>query len=199
MSCGDSLLQLCRSTLTCLKLVYPFRAFFAALLLSCPCSAAQPTTEPLASLCANCSAGKTDAAAGIGLGLGSFWNVATAVTSAVKQSANEVVKSVQHTDWKSELAAFTQEVEAEAHKAVEVVQHLPQHIAHPLEQQQQQGTRLSRISEVWCPQQQLVNLGITTLAGNKQQEQQQLRCSSSYACAVRTKPCSSLNHAHTCS
>ncbi|KAF6254980.1 hypothetical protein COO60DRAFT_262353 [Scenedesmus sp. NREL 46B-D3] len=45
------------------------------------------------------AAGKTDAAAGIGLGLGSFWNVATAVTSAVKQSANEVVKSVQHTDW----------------------------------------------------------------------------------------------------
>jgi hypothetical protein len=72
------------------------------------------------------------------------------VTSAVKQSADEVVKSVQHTDWKSELAAFTQEVEAEAHKAVEVVQHLPQHIAHTHEQgqQQHQGTRLSRISEV---------------------------------------------------
>jgi hypothetical protein len=69
------------------------------------------------------------------------------VTSAVKQSAGEVVKSVQHTDWKSELAVFTQEVEAEAHKAVEVVQHLPQHIALPHEQQQQ-GTRLSRISEV---------------------------------------------------
>jgi hypothetical protein len=60
-----------------------------------------------------------------------------------------VVKSVQHTDWKSELTAFTQEVEAEAHKAVEVVQHLPQHIQLPHEQQQQQqGTRLSRISEV---------------------------------------------------
>jgi hypothetical protein len=95
-----------------------------------------------------CSADKRDAA-GISLGLGSFWNVATAVTSAVKQSADEVVKSVQHTDWKSELTAFTQEVEAEAHKAVEVVQHLPQHIQLPHEQQQQQqGTRLSRISEV---------------------------------------------------
>lgn len=63
-----------------------------------------------------------------GLGLGSLWSVATAVTTAVKQTADEVVKSVQQTDWKSELTAFTLEVEAEAHKAVEVVQHLPQHI-----------------------------------------------------------------------
>lgn len=45
--------------------------------------------------------------------------------SAVQQTADEVVRSVQETDWKSELTAFTQEVEAEAHKAVEVVQHLP--------------------------------------------------------------------------
>ena len=66
----------------------------------------------------------------LGLGLGSLWNVATAVTSAVKQTADEVVKSVQQTDWKSELATFTHEVEAEAQKAVEVVQHLPQHITH---------------------------------------------------------------------
>ncbi|WIA39698.1 hypothetical protein OEZ86_005761 [Tetradesmus obliquus] len=94
-------------------------------------------------------AAQPDSAASVGLGLGSLWSVATAVTSAVKHSADEVVKSVAHTDWKSELAAFTQEVEAEAHKAVEVVQHLPQHIVHTHEQQQQQqqGTRLSRISE----------------------------------------------------
>lgn len=65
-------------------------------------------------------------------GLPSFvglWSVAKAVQSAVQQTTNEVVRSVQQTDWKSELAAFTQEVEAEAqkvsHKAVEVVQHLP--------------------------------------------------------------------------
>lgn len=47
----------------------------------------------------------------------------------MQQTADEVVRSVQTTDWKSELAAFTHEVEAEAqkvsHKAVEVVQHLP--------------------------------------------------------------------------
>jgi N-acetylglucosamine kinase-like BadF-type ATPase len=62
--------------------------------------------------------------------------VAKAVQSAVQQTADEVVRSVQTTDWKSELTAFTQEVEAEAQKvshkaaevsqkAVEVVQHLP--------------------------------------------------------------------------
>lgn len=62
--------------------------------------------------------------------------MAKAVQSAVQQTADEVVRSVQTTDWKSELAAFTHEVEAEAqkvshkavevsHKAVEVVQHLP--------------------------------------------------------------------------
>jgi hypothetical protein len=60
---------------------------------------------------------------------GGLWSVAKAVQSAVKQTTNEVVRSVQQTDWKSELAAFTQEVEAEAqkvsHKAVEVVQQLP--------------------------------------------------------------------------
>lgn len=55
--------------------------------------------------------------------------MATAVTSAVKQTADEVVKSVQQTDWRSELATFTHEIEAEAQKAVEVVQHLPQHMA----------------------------------------------------------------------
>lgn len=66
------------------------------------------------------------AEAGLGLpSLGGFWNVAKAVQSAVQQTADEVVRSVQQTDWKSELAAFTHEVEAEAHKAVEVVQHLP--------------------------------------------------------------------------
>eukprot|EP00879_Flechtneria_rotunda_P021318 GHRR01022468.1.p1 GENE.GHRR01022468.1~~GHRR01022468.1.p1 ORF type:complete len:628 (+),score=193.17 GHRR01022468.1:312-2195(+) len=64
------------------------------------------------------------------VGLGSLWTVANVVTSAVKQTAGEVVRSVQETDWKSELAAFTHEVEAEAHKAVEVVQHLPHHIPH---------------------------------------------------------------------
>lgn len=58
-------------------------------------------------------------------GLGSLWGVASAVTSAIKQTTDEVVRSVQQTDWKTELAAFTHEVEAEAVKAVDVVQHLP--------------------------------------------------------------------------
>lgn len=78
-------------------------------------------------------------------GLRSLWSVANAVTSAVKQSADEVVKSVKQTDWKSEFAAFTQEVEAEAQKAsqkaveasqkaVVVVQQLPQQIQHTAQQ-----------------------------------------------------------------
>jgi hypothetical protein len=51
--------------------------------------------------------------------------VARAVQSAVQQTADEVVRSVAETDWKSEISAFTHEVEAEAQRAVEVVQHLP--------------------------------------------------------------------------
>lgn len=63
--------------------------------------------------------------------LGGLWNVAKAVQSAVKQTAGEVVRSVQETDWKSELATFTHEVEAEAQRAVEVVQHLPEKLQQP--------------------------------------------------------------------
>jgi hypothetical protein len=139
-----------------------------------------------------CSAAKPDAAAGISLGLGSLWNVATAVTSAVKQSADEVVKSVQHTDWKSELTAFTQEVEAEAHKAVEVVQHLPQHIQLPHEQQQQQGTRLSRISEVRRVSSS--NNSLLLAAANSLAGSQQLRwqCFESPECVVPSHPASLL-------
>jgi hypothetical protein len=79
------------------------------------------TSMQLLHACLSCRA-----EAGLGLpSLGGLWNVAKAVQSAVQQTADEVVRSVQQTDWKSELAAFTHEVEAEAHKAVEVVQHLP--------------------------------------------------------------------------
>lgn len=67
------------------------------------------------------------------MGLGSLWNVANAVTSVIKQTTDEVVRSVQETDWKNELAAFTHVVEAEAQKAVEVVQHLPQQVARTSE------------------------------------------------------------------
>lgn len=56
----------------------------------------------------------------------------------MQQTTTEVVRSVQQTDWKSEIAAFTQEVEAEAHKAVEVVQHLPDNINILHHQQQTQ-------------------------------------------------------------
>jgi 2C-methyl-D-erythritol 2,4-cyclodiphosphate synthase len=80
--------------------------------------------------CSPAAAGAGDGGLAAGLpGFGGFWSVAKAVQSAVQQTADEVVRSVQTTDWKSELAAFTHEVEAEAqkvsHKAAEVVQHLP--------------------------------------------------------------------------
>jgi hypothetical protein len=69
------------------------------------------------------------------LGLGSIWNVANAVSEAVKQTAGEVVRSVQQTDWKSELSAFTEELQADAQtvttKAAEVVSHLPEKVHAP--------------------------------------------------------------------
>eukprot|EP00775_Hariotina_reticulata_P011922 gene11922-12066_t len=85
------------------------------------------------------------------LGLGSLWNVANAVTSVIKQTTDEVVRSVQETDWKNELAAFTHVVEAEAQKAVEVVQHLPQQVARTSESGSTPKAHSSGGAEVGSP------------------------------------------------
>lgn len=79
-------------------------------------------------------------------GIGGLWGVASAVTAAtaaVRAAATDVVRSVQETDWASELATFGAEVKHDAEKvshevgsqaqalgakAKEVVQHLPEHL-----------------------------------------------------------------------
>jgi hypothetical protein len=66
-------------------------------------------------------------------GLGSIWSLARAVgtgaAAAVTATAADVVRSVQETDWKSELKAFSAEVTHDAaeasSRAVEAVGHLP--------------------------------------------------------------------------
>jgi hypothetical protein len=74
--------------------------------------------------------------------LGGLWSVAKAVQSAVQATADDVVRSVAQTDWRSELTAFTHEVEAEAHRAVEVVQHLPDKL-------QQQQASAAEVCACW--------------------------------------------------
>lgn len=41
----------------------------------------------------------------------SLWGVAEAVANSVKETANDIVSSVQDTDWKSELAMFSKTVQ----------------------------------------------------------------------------------------
>lgn len=55
------------------------------------------------------------------------------MTAAVKQTAGDVVRSVQETDWKSELQAFSHEVQTEATVVAEAVTHIPEHLQHAAE------------------------------------------------------------------
>jgi len=60
------------------------------------------------------------------------------VTTTFKARTDELVKSVQQTDWRSELMAFSKEAAEEgktlSHKAAEVVEHLPEVVAPMPEQ-----------------------------------------------------------------
>ncbi len=64
----------------------------------------------------------------------SLWNVATAVTSTVKAQADQLVKSVVDTDWRTELSQFGKEVGEESRtlkeQAAELVEHLPEQVGH---------------------------------------------------------------------
>jgi hypothetical protein len=62
------------------------------------------------------------------LGLGSIWSVANAAAAAVAASASDVVRSVQETDWKNELAAFGAEVRHDAEKVTSEVGHKAQEL-----------------------------------------------------------------------
>lgn len=63
-----------------------------------------------------------------------LWSVATAVTSTVKARADELVKSVVDTDWRTELSQFSREVGEESktlkEKTAELVEHLPEQVVH---------------------------------------------------------------------
>ena len=67
-----------------------------------------------------------------------IFGLASAVSSTVKARAGEFVRSVQETDWKSELTAFSKEVSDDAKtvqaKTVEAVEHFPDVIEHLPEQ-----------------------------------------------------------------
>ncbi|EFJ40204.1 hypothetical protein VOLCADRAFT_121747 [Volvox carteri f. nagariensis] len=60
--------------------------------------------------------------------------VATAVTNTVKARADELVKSVVDTDWRTELSHFSREVGEESktlkEKTAELVEHLPEQVVH---------------------------------------------------------------------
>eukprot|EP00198_Chlamydomonas_reinhardtii_P006127 XP_001695463.1 predicted protein [Chlamydomonas reinhardtii] len=85
---------------------------------------------------------KTDDGAEAGVGASTstganqwnLWSVATAVTNTVKARADELVKSVVDTDWKSELSTFSREVGEESktlkEKTAELVEHLPEQVVH---------------------------------------------------------------------
>ncbi|GIL56197.1 hypothetical protein Vafri_11647 [Volvox africanus] len=63
-----------------------------------------------------------------------FWSVAAAVTNTVKARADELVKSVVDTDWRTELSQFSREVGEESktlkEKTAELVEHLPEQVVH---------------------------------------------------------------------
>ncbi|GIM10333.1 hypothetical protein Vretimale_14099 [Volvox reticuliferus] len=63
-----------------------------------------------------------------------FWSVAAAVTSTVKARADELVKSVVDTDWRTELSQFSREVGEESktlkEKTAELVEQLPEQVVH---------------------------------------------------------------------
>lgn len=60
--------------------------------------------------------------------------MASAVSNTVKARADELVKSVQQTDWKAELMAFSKEAAEEtktlSNKTVELVEHIPEVVEH---------------------------------------------------------------------
>ncbi|KXZ43720.1 hypothetical protein GPECTOR_82g254 [Gonium pectorale] len=82
---------------------------------------------------ASTSTGDSDATAAANP-LINLWSVATAVTSTVKARADELVKSVVDTDWRSELSTFSREVGEESktlkEKTAELVEHLPDQVVH---------------------------------------------------------------------
>lgn len=63
-----------------------------------------------------------------------IWGVAAAVSKSVRQRADELVKSVQETDWKSELSSFSKGVSEDTktltNKTAELVEHLPEVVEH---------------------------------------------------------------------
>ncbi|KIZ05180.1 hypothetical protein MNEG_2779 [Monoraphidium neglectum] len=64
------------------------------------------------------------------IGLGSIWSAANAAAAAVRATATDVVRSVQETDWKNELAAFGAEVAHDAEKVTSEVGHKAQALGH---------------------------------------------------------------------
>lgn len=63
-----------------------------------------------------------------------IWGVAAAVSKSVRLRADELVKSVQETDWKSELSSFSKGVSEDTKtltdKTAELVEHLPEVVEH---------------------------------------------------------------------
>lgn len=61
-----------------------------------------------------------------------IWGLANVVSNTVKARTEELVKSVQQTDWKAELMAFSKEAAEEgktlSHKTAELVEHLPEQL-----------------------------------------------------------------------
>jgi hypothetical protein len=68
--------------------------------------------------------------------------MASVVSNTVKQTAGDLVRTVQETDWKGELSAFGKEVETDAKlvgsSAAGLVEALPLHDIHMTQEQQEQ-------------------------------------------------------------
>lgn len=105
--------------------------------------------------------------------LGGLWSFTNSLSKTVQARAQELVKTVAETDWRSEITSFTKEVENDAaalgHTTVHIVGELPQQLQHlpqqvrgrdargllhrciaPLPSVAHRGSLASRPARRWC-------------------------------------------------